>query len=1075
MLQTLHRPSAKRLRRAALTVSLGAACGLGAALPARAAFTQGPASASVSPQPARLMAGATQIELRALLVQLNGHTLPERIDAYQNGYQVLLPLGEVSRMLGFKIDVQAARGVASGTVLAPDQHFSLDLAQSVATIDGHEHGFEPRLAMVIGDEIYLSTQLFARWLPVELAVDLPSWQLRVKPREVLPVQARLPALPPEPPEPAPVNAPVNAPVTLEPALPDAASAPRRTGEADANLLVLEVQLDGQVLSDSFSAYQDGKQLLLPLGELARLLTLAIEVQPDKGSANGYILTPERGFALNLGQDLVSLSGRETGFEPRLAAVIGDDIYVSAQLLQHWLPLNLKLDLAALRLKVEPREKLPLEERLERERLASGLAARQTAGRPNFPVQASKPGFIGVPFVDQSYAANVRKSDGTQQTQSAYTAYITGDLLWMEGSAYVTRPSPVDQPDVRLTLSRHDPDGGLLGPLHASSVAVGNVILPSVRNVMQGSPTGNGVAVSNRPLDQPNSFDRHSFRGDLPPGWDVTIYYNDALVGYQSSRADGQYNFDDMPLSFGRNDFRLVFHGPLGQLRVERQSFLLDQASVKPGQVYYTVAQQYDEHGTPRSVAQADIGLTKSLTGQVGLVRRPRTGTLEPLTFGQLGLLAYMSNMILTSQLDGMEGGGGLGEFGLKTRLGAFSVDLLHTQRRGYFDNDQYSDVSGNVRLRDELSMQGLLHAPGLPILNIALDAVRNGFDSSPQNVQVGLRTSTIVRGTAVSNSLRWQRTGDLSNTDGVLQLSRRVANIGLNAQLGYEVQPTRTIQSLALNADHAVPGGYQISGGVLHALDSGLTLVSGAVSRNFGSFGLAVNASYSSQHDAALGMQLFIALGRDPRTGKWSLDGLPLAGTGAVSARAFVDRNMNGIRDPDEEYVPNAGFILNGGGRHPALTNADGTALLTRLAPDRYTDIELDPNTLEDPQWKPLTPGVRVLTRPGRVEMVEFPVVPTAEVEGTIWIVEAKGRRRGIGAANVELVDRQGTVVARCVSASDGYYLLHQVLPGRYHIRVAPEQAKRLKLDGSLDRTIEIEPDGNFISGQDLEFRLAAR
>ncbi len=50
--------------------------------------------------------------------------------------------------------------------------------------------------------------------------------------------------------------------------------------SDANLLVLEVQLDGHVLSDSFTAYQDDGQVLLPLGELARLLTLAITVHAD---------------------------------------------------------------------------------------------------------------------------------------------------------------------------------------------------------------------------------------------------------------------------------------------------------------------------------------------------------------------------------------------------------------------------------------------------------------------------------------------------------------------------------------------------------------------------------------------------------------------------------------------------------------------------------------------------------------------------------------------------------------------------------------------------------------------------
>jgi hypothetical protein len=85
-----------------------------------------------------------------------------------------------------------------------------------------------------------------------------------------------------------------------------------------------------------------------------------------------------------------------------------------------------------------------------------------------------------------------------------------------------------------------------------------------------------------PADQPTSFDRHTLQGDLPPGWDVELYYNEALVGFQQSRPDGKYSFDDQPLAYGPNEFRLVFHGPLGQLRVERQSFLLEQSAVPRG-------------------------------------------------------------------------------------------------------------------------------------------------------------------------------------------------------------------------------------------------------------------------------------------------------------------------------------------------------------------------------------------------------------------------------------------------------------------------------------------------------------
>ncbi|XHS78936.1 collagen binding domain-containing protein [Burkholderiaceae bacterium UC74_6] len=1023
-----------------------------------------PAGAVTTPAP---LQAESPVQLRALTVKLDGKLLVPRLDAYQSNYQVLLPLGELSELLNLGLVMQP--GGARGTLAQTGQPFMLDLEQSLVRIGTHEQSFEPRLARIIDGQVYVSTQLLGRWLPLDLGVDLPRWQLSIAPR--LPLKQRVvSAVSPQGPQAAQALQPVAqvAPIPLR--------APGRPMEAE--LLVMQVVLDGDVISDSLTAYQDGAQIMVPLGELSRLLTLPIQVQAQDGSASGILLHPDKPFALRIGQSLVTVAGREQSFEPRLASVIGDDIYVSAQLLSRWLPVELSADLSALQLKVRAREKLPLQERMERERLAAMLGQGGANGRPEYPLQESRPGMVGVPMIDQSIGADVRTGAGTRQSRYAYTTYITTDLLGMEGSAYVQKTSGVDKPELRLTLARNDPDANLLGPLHARSVAVGSVILPSVRNLMSSSPRGQGVQISNRPLDQPTTFDTHSLRGNLPPGWDVTLYYNDALVGYQAARADGQYAFDDVPLAFGANEFRLVFHGPLGQLRVERQSFLLDQSNLKPGQLFYSVQHQVDEHGDARSLAQMDIGLTQQFSGTVGYVKRPASLGNGQRQFGQVGLLAYVMNMILSTRLSTMQGGGQLGELGMKTRVGSVSVDLRHSQLRGTFDTDQFSTMAGGVRQQQALTLNGnwrLSGLGGMP-LSIVVDGLRNAFTSGPDSYQASVRGSTVWRGTALSNSLRWQRFGGVDSVDGVLQLSRRMAGIGVSGQLLYSVRPDAKVQAAALTADYQLGTGYQLNAGLLHAVDSHVTVLSAGMSRNFGTFGLAVSGSYSSQREVAVGMQLFIALDRDPRSGAWSFDGQPLAGMGAVSARAFVDRNGNGVRDPGEELIPNAGFILNGGGRHPRLTGDDGTALLSRLAPGRYTDIGLDPSTLEDPQWKPADPGgARVLPRPGRVDVVEFPVIATSEIEGTVFIVEKGGTRRGIGAARLELVDTKGRVIATTVSSADGYYLFHQVEPGKHLLRVAPEQTRVLGLSGSLSRPIEVPRDSDFISGQDLELRLALK
>jgi hypothetical protein len=46
--------------------------------------------------------------------------------------------------------------------------------------------------------------------------------------------------------------------------------------------------------------------------------------------------------------------------------------------------------------------------------------------------------------------------------------------------------------------------------------------------------------------------------------------------------------------------------------------------------------------------------------------------------------------------------------------------------------------------------------------------------------------------------------------------------------------------------------------------------------------------------------------------------------------------------------------------------------------------------------------------------------------------------------------------------------LLHQVLPGRCTLRIAPEHADQLRLAGSLSRPLTVLVVGGFINGQDF-------
>jgi hypothetical protein len=450
----------------------------------------------------------------------------------------------------------------------------------------------------------------------------------------------------------------------------ATSADPRKPAGEQDLLVLEAYLDGEVLSESLTAYADGSHILLPLGELSRLLTLSITVRPERGQVGGFVLIGGQSFDLDASRGEVRLGGTPRSFDRQLVLVQPDDVFVSHKLLSEWLPIAFEVDLATQKLTLRPRVRLPLQERQARARAAAEL--RQAVAPPSDPGyerQLTSPALAGVPFIDLTIGADVKTAEGRVTGLPGFKASLTGDLLGMEGDGYVAR-LPDGVSEYRLALERQHPDGFLLGLLPVRTFRAGSLVLPSVAGVVRSSSNGAGIWLSNQALDQPSTFDRQSLRGPLESGWDVTLFYNDALVAYQNNSIKGEYVFEDLPLVYGQNEFRLVFTGPLGQSRVERRSFMLDQSVLKPGEVVYSLGVQHASQGG-RQMGLVDVGLTRILSLQAAVITKPKSEIQPAQAFQQLGLRSYLPGMIVSLQAAQDAHGGVLLSAGLKTRLGAY--------------------------------------------------------------------------------------------------------------------------------------------------------------------------------------------------------------------------------------------------------------------------------------------------------------------------------------------------------------------------------------------------------------------
>jgi len=844
--------------------------------------------------------------------------------------------------------------------------------------------------------------------------------------------------------------------------------------ATPNLLLLEVTLDNYQLTDNLYAYESSNDILLPLGELANLLTIGISVDSHAKAASGFILEQERIFRLDTATSTVALQTGSLTYKHDQVRWIDEEIYVASRLLEAWLPIQFETNLNTLTLNVIPRERLPIQAKLDRERQAHGLRSRGSIYQdPGYPRLDRDYKLFSMPFIDQTLGVDVTRSEGENFVNSAYSAYLTGDLLGMEASMYLTSTKTEPDPDVRMTLARYDPDAGLLGSMRARSLVFGNFNTPTLANVMRGGSDGDGVMVSNRPLSQPGNYGLQTLRGELPPGWDVTLYFNDALVGFQQSRPDGLYLFEDQPLVYGTNEFVLVFNGPLGQTRVERQVFILDQTLTKPGEFFYQLSNQWIKDNQQRTSLQFDLGLSRYLAATGGFVSLPNlddniSRQHNNLSYSNIGLRSSALGMLFNADFVNAEQGGSLYELGLKTAIRRFSLGYTHTALSEDFVSDFFPESSDPVRTRDRFTVTGSIPITELVRIPVALDSRSDLNYSGLRIYDTTGRISLNVLGTSFTNSINWRSDSLGERSTGALQISRRMAGIGISGQLAYDIKPESKMASYALTLDKNISDTSRLNLGVLHIVEPSLTAYTAGLTRNFGSFGLNVNTRYSTNHDIALGFQVFMAMGQEPRSGHWMTNWRAMAGSGGASTRVFLDENMNEIFDPGEETIENAGFLINESWRHQAQTDASGLAYLSHLQPRQHADIAVDTSTLEDPQWVPTTKGVRMLPRPGKVQTIDFPVVMTGEVDGTVYLVEAD-KSRGIGNALIELVNNKGEVVTSTRSASDGYYILSEVRPGEYQVRISPSQLKKFNLFDGVEQTIKMQPDGEFIYGVDFK------
>ncbi|GAB4395083.1 MAG: hypothetical protein Tsb0032_26190 [Kiloniellaceae bacterium] len=872
------------------------------------------------------------------------------------------------------------------------------------------------------------------------------------------------------------------PAVLPPCAAEAAG-PAWAERPDEEVYVFGLRLDRYVLTDGLLVFYDGEQAFAPLGALAELLEFPIVVDPLSGRAEGWFINDDRSFLLELEGPAVTIAGERRAVDSAVLERHPEDIYVALSEMERWFPLALTLRFEELTIEVTALEPLALQQRIAREERHRQL--RRGADERRLARVEGGDKWFDWPFVDTSIEFSGRHRPEETRAQARLTTTVAGIVGGLDGEVTTVADSEEEAPNLRLRLGRRSLDGGLLGPVGAREFALGDVTTPDLPLVAENS-VGRGFQVSTYDLDRLEQTNRVTLRGELPVGWEAEVYRNGELIDFQTEDevGNGRYEFANLSTLAGLNVFRLVFYGPQGQTRERVESYFVTPDFAEAGRTDFRVAfnqlnrdlidldnsgtRQVDD-GENRFILQAEHGLSETLSFGGGFASLSVDG--QRRHYGSVNLSSSLFGAL--GQLDAaVSDNGGVALGGrLQTRLDGWSLfgeqNFFQDFHSEQSDN---ADVSGHLRSRTTLRANGHLPDIGLGHQPLSAAVVHEIAEDGEWQTGVFGRLSAVARpfNFALSSTNRLYSDRD-AESEARLLVGTLLGDFRLRGEVGLDLVPRMALDQVTLNADWRIAENFGARFGLRH--NSGAQEVSSAtvgVNYQFEHFavGLNIDGDSDGQYNARLGLSF--SFGHDPGRNTLAVRARLFARYGAVSAQAFLDRDNDGVFDPDEPAIAGAGFS---GPRMPrdARTGDDGSSFIVGLEPYRATEIGLNEATLEDPFWASARQPVRVVTRPGSTTRLLFPVIETGEIDGTVVVGTIEdGVLRPGGGLRIHLRDDAGNVIAETVTAYDGYYFFQRIPYGSYLLELDPQQLRELGFAAVPPRRLSIGAEEPFVIGQDI-------
>ena len=592
--------------------------------------------------------------------------------------------------------------------------------------------------------------------------------------------------------------------------------------------------------------------------------------------------------------------------------------------------------------------------------------------------------------------------------------------------------------------------------------------------------GRGVYVSSIHNMDTNFDQTINLEGILLQGWEVELYLGDALLGYITEPKDGKYQFNDIPMQYGLNRFRLVFYSPFGETKEEIKEYLIGSTVVNKGELGYVVsAVQKDRYlfESKNRVNRDDEFFSKDISLYYGILDNLSLNTSyssqnDPLNpkieydFYNAGFKYATSKFTIEYAAAFKAKYNGMANYlATSTSLGWLGSIYLEYQDfnelkslQAYI-NDKYATNIFNARYNTALyagSFTLPLYASYKITNYLPSDNFINLNEGNYSEQEFYFRTSYNLF------SKYYLSVGDtytIGNNNTKINeinymLSTHYLSWGTRIELVQETLPVKYISQMNINVDYRLSNNKVYMYGnvqknfmphdnfTTQILNKDLVVykIGSSYINKLGNFNASV--ATDGNRDFFFEVGYSISLGYNDTTKRiYKSDNHGgLSSSGNIAAIVFIDNNNNNLYDKNID-TPVQNATISNTGQGSSKTNENGIAYINSLSPYNLTNVSIDIRTLDDIMLESKVKMYDIYLRPGVTTSVLFPMVATSDVEGVVYYTVGNNikTKKVMGNSIIVLMYEMGETIKKTKSDSDGTYLLERIPYGKYYIVVTPK------------------------------------